>query len=316
LLITWFIFTSGSFILLAGVKSVLLKDFGHMMNLSIFLTAPIMYIYFKTLFVPQFRISAKDLVHTIPFFLILLYMINKILIQKTIGVVFYPLSIYMISALFIQNSIYFYFILKDMRAFEGNKYKSRIRIYRFILYSVLAVFLLKLMIFVTWNILNYVEVCIFMTAIFFTIVFIIINTLVLFSLNNPDLLTGTFKYQASDISESELKEHMKRIKDFLTEGKAYTDPLLSLERLAKCLKIQEKLLSQVINQSSGYNFNDFINSYRIEYVIEMMKNSDMKILEIAYESGFNSKTTFNTAFKKFTGSTPSEYKKKLITGSI
>lgn len=311
LFIIWSIFTAGSYILLAGIRNILIIDIGHLMNLSVFLTAPIMYIYFKTLFEPQYKISYKNLVHIIPFIGILLYMINKIVFQKAVGVVFYPFAIYLISGLFIQNIIYFYLIIKELPNFESNKYKSRLKIYRFILYSVLAIFFLKLGAFITWNVLDYVEICIYITNIFFTIVFMIINTLILFSLNNPELLTGGFKYQSSDIPESELKENLSRIKEYLCKEKVYTDPLISLERLAKGLKMQEKLLSQVINQSSGSNFNDFINSFRIEYAIEMMKNSDMKILEIAYEAGFNSKTTFNTSFKKITGLTPSEYKKNL-----
>lgn len=311
LLTVWSVFTCGSYLLMAYIPNVIVKDIGHLMNLSVFLIAPIMYSYFKTLFVPQYRISVRDITHTIPFFLLLLYMINKIFVQKAVGVVFYPLSVYIISALFIQSMIYFYFILRELKNIEGSKYKSRLKIYRFILYSVLALFILKLGAFLTWNVLDKVEICIYITNIFFTIVFIIINALILLSLNNPDLLSGSYKYQSSDISENELKEYIKRIKDYLCTEKVYTDPLISLERLAKGIKMPEKLLSQVINQSSGNNFNDFINSFRIEYAIELMKNSDMKILEIAYESGFNSKTTFNTSFKKNTGLTPSEYKKNL-----
>jgi AraC-like DNA-binding protein len=95
------------------------------------------------------------------------------------------------------------------------------------------------------------------------------------------------------------------------------DPLLSLERLSKSVRIPERILSQVINQSSGLNFNDFINKYRTEHAQKLLKDEpNKKVLEVAYECGFNSKTTFNSAFKKFTGQTPSEFKKNLTSADF
>ena len=72
-------------------------------------------------------------------------------------------------------------------------------------------------------------------------------------------------------------------------------------------------LSHVINASFNQNFRDFINSYRIEESKSRLVQDDMNILNIAYEVGFNSKSAFNTAFKKFTGMTPKEYRKKNIS---
>ena len=94
--------------------------------------------------------------------------------------------------------------------------------------------------------------------------------------------------------------------------KLYLDPLLNLEKLARQLNISDKQLSQLINESAGINFNDFINRYRIEEAQMLIKKNNEQqpnILTIAYEVGFNSKSTFNTAFKKFTNSTPSEYRR-------
>ena len=88
---------------------------------------------------------------------------------------------------------------------------------------------------------------------------------------------------------------------------------MTLEQLAGQLSIRPKMLSQVINESLQQNFFDFINRYRIEAAKKLLTNpADKKItvLEVLYEVGFNSKSSFNTIFKKHTGLTPSEFKKK------
>lgn len=92
----------------------------------------------------------------------------------------------------------------------------------------------------------------------------------------------------------------------------YLNPELNITTLAFNLGVTEKLLSQTINSTMGVNFSDYINSYRIEFVREKLeadKVRSLSIKEIMYEAGFNSRSVFNTAFKKKTGLTPSEYQK-------
>ncbi len=103
------------------------------------------------------------------------------------------------------------------------------------------------------------------------------------------------------------------IKQLLEEGKVYEDPELSLTQLAKALKTNPSVLSKVINQGFGQNFNDFINDYRIAAVKQKLQAGEHKtqtLLGIAYDCGFNSKATFNRAFKKATGVTPKEWVEK------
>ena len=85
--------------------------------------------------------------------------------------------------------------------------------------------------------------------------------------------------------------------------------LISSRFISVCCK--EKHLSYIINDKFNLNFYDFINKYRIEESKQYLnKSSNIKtVLEIAYKVGFNSKTTFNSAFKKYTDMTPSEFRK-------
>ncbi|WP_462242845.1 helix-turn-helix domain-containing protein [Ferruginibacter sp.] len=105
-----------------------------------------------------------------------------------------------------------------------------------------------------------------------------------------------------------------KILELLEKAKVYEDPELSLTQVAKQLGTNPSLLSKVINQGFQLNFNDFINNYRIEAVKEKLKAGEHKmqtLLGIAYDCGFNSKATFNRAFKKATGVSPKEWQEKL-----
>lgn len=92
--------------------------------------------------------------------------------------------------------------------------------------------------------------------------------------------------------------------------KLYQDPELSLSELAKRLQTNPGFISRVVNRGYGVNFNDFINQFRIDAVKEMIARGEHQrqtLLGIAYDCGFNSKATFNRAFKKATGQTPKEF---------
>lgn len=100
-----------------------------------------------------------------------------------------------------------------------------------------------------------------------------------------------------------------KLSELMDMEKPYLNPDLSLTELAKTLKTNTTILSAVINQRFGRNFNDFINAYRIEEFLKLSKQKDYKnltLLAIAYDCGFNSKATFNRAFKKIKKRSPSE----------
>lgn len=100
----------------------------------------------------------------------------------------------------------------------------------------------------------------------------------------------------------------------MQQEKPYLESELTLSDLARQLHITSSLLSQIINVGFNKNFNDFVNAYRIEAFKIRLQKSDyqhLTLLGIALECGFNSKATFNRAFKKHTGQSPSEYTNSL-----
>jgi AraC-like DNA-binding protein len=99
---------------------------------------------------------------------------------------------------------------------------------------------------------------------------------------------------------------------YMDVNKPYRRSDLTLPELASELTMASHHLSQVINQHCQQNFFDFINTYRVKEIQQKLltpQYGHLKIEEIAFESGFNSKSAFNAAFKKMTHLTPSQYRK-------
>lgn len=104
----------------------------------------------------------------------------------------------------------------------------------------------------------------------------------------------------------------QKIKQAFEIDKLYQDPDLTIDKLAEIIKSQSYLVSLVINGKFRKSFPELVNSYRIEEAKEMLKSSEMQHLSIesiAYESGFNSISSFYASFKKICGTTPAEYRK-------
>lgn len=124
----------------------------------------------------------------------------------------------------------------------------------------------------------------------------------------------TSQYKHSGLKQAEAERHAKDLQDYFSREKPYLNGKLSLNEVAQHLNISVNHLSQVINEQMGMTFFDFVNSYRVEEVKSILSKPDSKnftLLGIAYDSGFNSKSSFNSIFKKFTGQTPSQYAAKL-----
>jgi len=130
----------------------------------------------------------------------------------------------------------------------------------------------------------------------------------------PAALSAGLKPSAS----TELKQKGAWLKKTMEAGLYYQDPELSLTSLAEKLGMNAHELSRIVNIALKKSFNDFVNEYRVRDVARKMQDpayDRITLLGIAYESGFNSKTTFHRIFKEMTGKSPAEYKteqKKVI----
>lgn len=122
------------------------------------------------------------------------------------------------------------------------------------------------------------------------------------------------KYHYSSLSNTRKSLVLLQVQTVMREKQLYTNPDLTLKLFASKINLPERHISEVINDQLQTNFKDFLNNLRIEEFKKRLtdpKNDHLSILGIALECGFNSKTTFNTVFRKSTGQTPSAYKKHL-----
>lgn len=139
-----------------------------------------------------------------------------------------------------------------------------------------------------------------------------------FALRHPEILSGAVnrqmgpKYEKSNLTESQADEFYEQLLSMMASEKPFLEPTLKLPELAARLNIPAHHLSRIINERCELNFFDFINRYRVEAAKKKLSDpaaANFTLLAIAFEVGFNNKTSFNSAFRKFTGMTPSEFRK-------
>ncbi|MBC2838694.1 AraC family transcriptional regulator [Robiginitalea sp. SC105] len=139
-----------------------------------------------------------------------------------------------------------------------------------------------------------------------------INSVLFKGLHQNEIFLGAEEIRHESVASPEATHSLlERLRSHLASGKPYLDPHLTLKDLAAQLGMPSRQLSTLINAELGKSFFDLINGYRIEEAKRILRESSdpkLTILEVMYEVGFNSKSSFNTAFKKYTGSTPSAFK--------
>lgn len=129
------------------------------------------------------------------------------------------------------------------------------------------------------------------------------------------------KYKTTRLEDSVKESYLARLNTYMRTSKPYLNADLTLTELAEALDIPLHHVSQIINSAYGKNFYDFINGYRLQEAAQALQDPVNKkyITQIMYDAGFNSKSVFNTAFKKEFGQTPSAFRKqsasiKAVTG--
>jgi AraC-like DNA-binding protein len=117
-------------------------------------------------------------------------------------------------------------------------------------------------------------------------------------------------------SDANLQEWKLKLEKYLVSDKSYQNEELNLTQVAKALQTNQNIISKTINQGFGVNFNDWVNIARVNAVKLALQNGEQKsktLLSIAFDCGFNSKATFNRAFKKHTNLSPKEWMEQKIS---
>lgn len=118
------------------------------------------------------------------------------------------------------------------------------------------------------------------------------------------------KYQRSALDQQQASQIAEKIEKAMLEHRLYLDSSLTLQKLAKSASTSPNYISQTLNETLGMNFFDYVNKYRIRAAQHHLEHTNSTVLDIAMTVGFNSKSSFYTAFKKETQQTPSQYRKR------
>jgi AraC-like DNA-binding protein len=297
-----------------------------------FLLAPLLYLYVRSLLVRSFRISHSDWIHAAPFLLVFAYAAVALGIRlsapgagdfsKMVSLesnlsylVLNLLIIYYLTRIF----IIFYLYRKEIRNHFAEVRHVSLNWLLFILMAFTLMWMTDLAsTVISWLKLGNPGLFRVLTLCSIAINFIFTTILVYRSMEQSWEQTGIIeatKYVGSGLSDAESSGYAQKIRTIMEREKLYLDPEISLKELSDKTGISPRYLSQVINSKFNQNFFDFINHYRIEEAKRLMAGTvrkELTILEVMYNVGFNSKSSFQTAFRKNTGTTPTEFRHRTL----
>lgn len=279
---------------------------------STLLQMPLYYLYVNAACYYNFKFQQKHFLHALPFLIFLVWFgitgfaeENTRLFDMVSAVQYY----FYIIAVFL--------VLRTFRKLYQENYSSNHQLTYQWLFRTTILFLIGNFFVLLRGLLKDNErIYLYLYAFSSVFVLFVISWFVLNALYRPNLLAGINKNLTPVQPVAESKEEPEQLKGLLklmeTE-KPYLDDKLTLQKLAEQTSMPEKQLSLLINQHTGKHFFDFINEFRINNAKELLKNQpQLTVLEVLYEVGFNSKSSFYTAFKKETGLTPTDYRKSIV----
>ncbi|MGG1921823.1 MULTISPECIES: AraC family transcriptional regulator [Chryseobacterium] len=310
-------------------------------NMLVFLQIPVFYLYVLSVCYSDFKLKPQYLLHAFPFLIANLALLPHFYgVDTTSKIHFIENRQNMIELKFnhillhVQMVIYFVAVFRVLRKsktlylenYAGKNISSYHWLFQLtvVLCMVYAIALLK-------NILkfsDYVYISEEIKAGLLLLSLFIICWYLFKALNHPELFRNVdskLKLVSEMVSEEKnsedpvtsdraYNEDLLKLKNYMVEKKPFLNSSLTIQEVSDEIGIPVRELSLLINHQLGQHFYDFVNTYRIENAMNMLKDetkSKVTILEILYEVGFNSKSSFNTAFKKHTGTTPTLYRKSL-----
>jgi AraC-like DNA-binding protein len=309
-----------------------IADYPFLIGLSqlvLFLFGPLFYFYVKVLTKRKFSLREQHYLHFLPFLFLLIYKVPFLIKSgaEKLAVIHEPSfrleNIAILALQIIHLFVYIYFTNKLILKHE-NKIKStmssidkiNLRWLNMGIYFFAAVF--GMMFVFTLLFFSGIDLFYIFNVLVPLCVSFIISMMGYYGLKQPIIFPAEEekqsekKYKKSKLNDALSEEYLQRLLCYMEQEKPYLQNNLTLQKLAMALGITHHHLSQIINEKQNQNFFDFINQYRVKEAQRILQNPQgqlLTILAISEEVGFNSKTAFNTAFRKTTNMTPSEFRK-------
>lgn len=305
---------------------------------SIALLVPaVFYLYVKSICFSDFKLKPKHLLHLLPFITFNLVLIPGLYLETQTEKLYFLANmnempeIHFFEILFeVLFQVYFiaaFLILKKAKAIYFENYTDpNLSLIKALYLITIVYYLLHLIVLfrrlVTYTI-GFGEVRDWIITIDGFTFLLSTSWYLLIALNNPEFFRGVNsklssskdivqKNKVSIIPDDQKNNQIETIKAFMTAKEPYLDSSLTIQELAEQMNMPAKDLSVLINLYMNKHFFDFINEYRIEKAMQILKDplqKELTILEILYQVGFNSKSSFSTSFKKHTGKTPTDFRK-------
>lgn len=293
-----------------------------------FLISPSLYFYTKSLAFSKHRLTRFEVLHFIPFFVAALFYTivfhihsietKRALIESNLltnhsylinfdSILFTQIAIYIVASLLV---IWRY--RKAIKEEFSTINSINLSWLNFILYGFLIAWLTSV-VYVVY-VFIYSDVSPLLQTINYLAFFIFFNIIFYHGLVQPELflaLDAKPRYITSRLSQSDAHKYAAMLASYMETNKPHLEPTITLKDLSDRLSIPLRFLSQIINEYHHRNFFDFINQYRIEESKRLLRdpmNKDKTVLDILYDVGFSSKSSFNTAFKKVVGLTPTQFR--------
>nr|WP_315143850.1 helix-turn-helix domain-containing protein [uncultured Flavobacterium sp.] len=310
-------------------------------SLIFFLQLPTIYLYVLSVCYSDFKLKSKHLIHTIPYLVANLVLVPRFyavnlaskssFLEKSSSMLEIQFNYILIHGQIVLYLIATFMLLRKVKKiylenYAGASMESLNWLFQFTL--ALSFFYFVALIKNIFKFTEYPNITEWLKIGLLLFELIIIFWYLFKALNNPRLfrsIDSKLKLVESIVSEEksnnqvavtekEFDEDLYKLQQYMIDERPFLNPSLTIQDIAVAIKIPVRELSLLINHKLDQHFYDFINTYRVENAIEILKDESknkVTILEILYEVGFNSKSSFNTAFKKHTGNTPTSYRKNL-----
>ncbi|WP_331344532.1 helix-turn-helix domain-containing protein [Cellvibrio sp. UBA7661] len=303
----------------------------YWLKFSVYLAAPMLFFYVKSMIDPDFKPRWRDAVHLLPLLAFPLFIValytgltaeERVLGITQFGLLFnepaFQLHLWARHLLYVGYGIACFYLLFQYKNRLKQHYSNIENIDMFWLQMLIGGFL---MIWV-WVFIAYLLTLINSSQWLGNLIgisgnvfsFVFVNALVLYSMAHANIGYRQMLLQdeeKADVPEPEKYDPliMTKLNQLMKDKELYLDPEFTLEQLAEISEISVRKISAAINRDAGQNFFDFINSYRVQKAASILasRNSKTSMLDVMADAGFNSKSTFYRAFKKFMNMTPTDY---------
>jgi AraC-like DNA-binding protein len=302
--------------------------FPHLSRLHhpfVFLAAPLLFLYIRELTARKRKFERKDFLHFIPFVACLVYLFPYYLqsrsqkiqvllsefLQESFGLWYYIRSAVLITQVLVYLILIGWLIIQYSRkAKERDSTRDRAVLFE-VRFFVITAAILWMAVVLRYAMPTTPNLLVPLGASF------LIYAMGYLKLRRPEPETEekdeqpARKYEKSTLTPERSERYLDKLVNFMEKEKPFTDGDLTIQKLAEKLSIPANHLSQTINERLGQTFSDFVNCYRVEAAKRKLLDPGsrhLSVLGIAEEVGFNSKSSFNSVFKKHTNMTPSEFR--------